>query len=91
MHICAACPQEGCTECDSDVVCTICTQEYFLEGDTCRQVCGDGKLFNLECDDGNILDGDGCSSICEVQNDYTCVGGTSLTPSGCSFSGTVSM
>ncbi|GLC48176.1 hypothetical protein PLESTB_000067600 [Pleodorina starrii] len=31
--------------------------------------CGDGVVDpNEECDDGNILDGDGCSAICELQD-----------------------
>lgn len=66
MNVCTACPQEGCIECDSDTVCTNCSQEYYLNGVECSEVCGDGKLFNLKCDDGNTVDGDGCSSNCEV-------------------------
>ncbi len=27
------------------------------------------------CDDGNVEDGDGCSSICEVEESFTCSGG----------------
>lgn len=33
--------------------------------------CGDGKLDDLlaeECDDGNLLSGDGCSSFCQVED-----------------------
>jgi cysteine-rich repeat protein len=33
---------------------------------TCEEVCGDGKLFSHVCDDGNTLDGDGCSAECTV-------------------------
>jgi len=33
----------------------------------CSTQCGDGLLRNNEmCDDGNIIDGDGCSSSCQV-------------------------
>ena len=32
---------------------------------TKKTVCGDGKLEgNEQCDDGNVLDNDGCSSNC---------------------------
>jgi len=31
-------------------------------------VCGDGRLGRGEtCDDGNLLDGDGCSAVCQVE------------------------
>lgn len=52
-------------------------------------ICGDGKLYTVDCDDGNLNDGDGCSSLCTVQTDYTCVGGTETSPSLCSYSGAV--
>jgi len=31
----------------------------------------------MECDDGNIYDGDGCSSACEIENGYRCFNGSS--------------
>jgi fibro-slime domain-containing protein len=35
--------------------------------------CGNGKVEQTErCDDGNDLNGDGCSSGCTVELDYTC-------------------
>jgi len=30
----------------------------------------------LECDDGNNIDGDGCSSKCEIEKGYVCSGGS---------------
>lgn len=50
-------------------------------------VCGNGKLENngsaLEgCDDGNTVDGDGCSSTCTVETGYSCNGDFN-TPSTC--------
>ena len=31
-------------------------------------VCGDGQVgYNEECDDGNTVNGDGCSAICEIE------------------------
>lgn len=52
--------------------------------DTCKQypinVCGDGYQSNgpdnldgrEECDDGNNIDGDGCSSTCRIEYGYEC-------------------
>ncbi len=35
-------------------------------------VCGDGeKQSNEECDDGNIINGDGCSSECKIEVEYS--------------------
>lgn len=41
--------------------------------------CGDGMLdMNEVCDDGNVVDGDGCSSMCQVEFTYSCSGAPSL-------------
>ena len=35
--------------------------------------CGDGILErNESCDDGNTVSGDGCSRICQIENNYEC-------------------
>ncbi len=52
-----------------------------------RLVCGNGILEALGddaelCDDGNLVDGDGCSSTCETEAEYECRG---RVPSVCSF------
>ncbi len=39
-------------------------------------MCGDGKRFTLECDDGNNEDGDGCSRDCKIEPEYNCTGGS---------------
>lgn len=39
-------------------------------------MCGDGLKFVSDCDDGNNIDGDGCSSSCEVEQGWTCNGGS---------------
>lgn len=57
----------------------------------CEDICGDGLLFTLPCDDGNNVTGDGCTSDCQVEQDYTCVGGSTTSPSLCSFSGTITI
>ncbi len=53
-----------------------------IQDGTCVAVCGDGLLFNFdadnsgsndeECDDGNKISGDGCSSTCTVEKGYAC-------------------
>jgi fibro-slime domain-containing protein len=36
-------------------------------------VCGDGLKFPQEaCDDGNTINGDGCSAACQVEGGFTC-------------------
>ena len=48
--------------------CTTCMPNYaFDSSNTCAPVCGDGKvLLGENCDDGNTVNGDGCSSACQV-------------------------
>ena len=37
--------------------------------------CGDGQVTHSEqCDDGNQVDGDGCSSSCRIESSNVCVG-----------------
>jgi len=47
--------------------------------DTCYEICGDGRLFHNRtagnCDDGNLINYDGCSSTCHVEKGYQCAGG----------------
>ena len=38
----------------------------------CKEICGDGLLFTLLCDDKNSLDGDGCSSTCNIEPSFFC-------------------
>ncbi len=46
--------------------------------------CGDGTIITgEECDDGNSSAGDGCSSICAVENGYLCDGRPSVCTSIC--------
>lgn len=35
------------------------------------------------CDDGNLIDGDGCSSKCKVELAYTCKGGSLTSKDTC--------
>lgn len=46
-------------------------------------VCGNGlKELPEECDDSNIVDGDGCSYLCKVEKNWVC---DSASPSVCSL------
>lgn len=46
--------------------------------------CGNGnKHFNESCDDGDLMNGDGCSSTCAIEPGWTCTG----NPSACMFGG----
>lgn len=43
------------------------------------EICGDGIKVDAmtECDDGNTVNGDGCSSTCTVEPGFKCEGGNS--------------
>ena len=44
--------------------------------DTCEEKCGDARNDGLkECDDGNLLDYDGCSAECVIETGYECANG----------------
>ena len=46
-----------------------CSIHQVYENGTCHDlsVCGNGVIESIEnCDDGNAVDNDGCSSVCEV-------------------------
>lgn len=46
----------------------------------CQEKCGDSRTMGqLECDDGNIANGDGCSNQCQIEHGWTC---TVSTPQG---------
>lgn len=43
------------------------------------------------CDDGNVVSGDGCSSVCTVETDYSCVNGSLTSRSICVYVGYLSL
>lgn len=51
----------------------------------CTEECGKGtNLGTYACDDGNTIDGDGCSATCTVEApDFQCFGGTFDRPDDC--------
>jgi cysteine-rich repeat protein len=62
-----------------------CVQGFVYTVSFCKEICGDGLLFELECDDGNSDDGDGCSATCTIETNFTCKDGSPTTPSKCSY------
>jgi cysteine-rich repeat protein len=43
------------------------------------QVCGNGKVEGTEnCDDGNTINGDGCTGVCTTEQGYQCTGAPSV-------------
>ena len=53
----------------------------------CLEICGDGIRVSstIQCDDGNMASGDGCSSDCEVETNFKCSGGSSTSPDICTI------
>lgn len=53
-----------------------CTKDVLFEYSICTysNTCGDGVRVSLveECDDGNTISGDGCSSGCIIGPNYIC-------------------
>jgi cysteine-rich repeat protein len=72
---------------DSNGDC-ICESYLALNGYECKPVCGDGFLVTPEdCDDGNLISGDGCSPSCIIETGYKCANGSLTTPSICMYIG----
>eukprot|EP00743_Colponemidia_sp_Colp-15_P001740 GILK01001900.1.p1 GENE.GILK01001900.1~~GILK01001900.1.p1 ORF type:complete len:2319 (-),score=355.75 GILK01001900.1:247-6408(-) len=47
-------------------------------------VCGDGIVMGMEqCDDNNTLNGDGCTTACQIQAGYVCYYNATLARSVC--------
>jgi proprotein convertase subtilisin/kexin type 5 len=71
---CTNCKPE-CRTCSGKTTCDTCIIGYSLApGGRCLIKCGDkNREDNEECDDGNIEDGDGCSSDCKVEPGFVCM------------------
>jgi cysteine-rich repeat protein len=64
----------------------LCTGGTAATFDLCSEICGEGRNYHSyanECDDGNTIDGDGCSSTCTVETGWTCTGGNMARPDVC--------
>ncbi|CAD8127283.1 unnamed protein product [Paramecium sonneborni] len=74
---------DGCYKCEYSCplycqncfegICYECQSYFQLIDNTCYDGCGSGiKAYNEECDDGNIIELDGCSSTCQIELQYKC-------------------
>lgn len=43
----------------------------------------------MACDDGNLINGDGCSSSCKVESGFNCIAGHNNTASVCKYEGRI--
>lgn len=43
-----------------------------MQIETCVEICGDGVALEVECDDGNIVNDDGCSDKCQIEEGFEC-------------------
>jgi cysteine-rich repeat protein len=86
------CDDGGTTAGDGcDASCAVETDWSCTAGDSttasvCTKICGNGIVGNPlagYCDDGDTNNGDGCSSTCAVETDWTCTLGDSSTASVC--------
>lgn len=87
---CSRC-SENCAACTNPFECSTCIDGFEpitlpLGAQTvvsCSEKCGDGKRFTAECDDGNLINGDGCNDYCEIEDGWTCNGGGSTKRDNC--------
>jgi len=77
---------DGCTSTCGIEPGWTCTLGTSSTASTCSEICGDGIIFdktNGKCDDGNVIDGDGCSSRCVTESNWSCTGGDSTKKDTC--------
>jgi len=70
-----------CTQVPGSFTCT-CLPGYAGDGSACFPICGDGlKQEEEACDDGNTDLGDGCSSLCTIEQGFVCSTSSTAGPS----------
>ena len=76
-----------CLTCEvSSTRCTSCDNSTYYNRDfDCQsQVCGDGVIVEGEsCDDGNLANTDGCSSVCQLETGFYCPAANQACSSVC--------
>ncbi len=54
-----------------------CTGGDWFNHDICDEICGDGLNIGFhQCDDGNLIVGDGCNHHCQKEVGWFCNYGT---------------
>jgi proprotein convertase subtilisin/kexin type 5 len=71
---CLNCPG-FCITCNAANTCSQCATGFSWNATvaTCTEICGDGIRFAQQCDDGNTISGDGCSSTCTIEPGWICM------------------
>ena len=90
---CLACQDSYFLDIKSGKCLSNCVKGYYedvcdIKSDSslcCKEICGDGLLFTLPCDDKNTLDGDGCSSTCNIEPNFFCSYDSKNTLSICHY------
>ena len=80
VNSCSACHDSYILDIKSGKCLSNCVKGYHevacdIETDSlicCKEICGDGLIFTLPCDDRNTFDGDGCSSTCNMEPNFFC-------------------
>jgi cysteine-rich repeat protein len=55
-----------------------------LVNDVFTEKCGDAHdFYYFECEDGNLVNGDGCDSTCKIEPFYECRGGSPMLVDVC--------
>lgn len=68
-------------DCSGPVSGWSCTLGGLSSPRVCVENCGNlVKTIGEICEDGNTIDGDGCSSTCQIESGYTC---TNTVPPVC--------
>jgi fibro-slime domain-containing protein len=83
----------GCSKtCTQEPTCrtasTSCTAGTAGTTGACSTSCGNGNIeAGEQCDDGNLADGDGCSSTCTIEPGFTCKNVTKNDTADCTQPG----
>ena len=66
-------PTDGCSGCSVTPGWVCDNTNWATAASTCTQSCGNGLAdAGEECDDGNIVSLDGCTSTCKLETGWTC-------------------